>query len=212
MCPQTPSLSPEYSHKAGLQAVITRMPLQTRPVTQRRPRGARYNGPDHTCASEQDEAVLRGDVTAGLRLVLNEAKGVPVRFVFVKPATAARDDERRVASLPSPQQWHLRAVRVQQRAPPGQCSSRDGTDGLAASAGAGGSGSSDGREASGWLPHARWRRTAATGSPACIVGVDGFRARVPRDFNYIFSAFRTGIISKNAHWRKVCLSRGVVKR
>jgi hypothetical protein len=49
--------------------------------------------------------VLRGDVTAGLRLVLNEAKGVPARFVFVKPATAARDDERRVASLPSPQQY-----------------------------------------------------------------------------------------------------------
>jgi hypothetical protein len=104
MCPQTPSLSPEYSHKAGLQVVITRMPLQTRPVTQRRPRGARYNGPDHTWASEQDEAVLRRDVTAGLRLVLNEAKGVPARLVFVKPATAARDDERRVTSLPSPQQ------------------------------------------------------------------------------------------------------------
>jgi hypothetical protein len=48
--------------------------------------------------------VLRGDVTAGLRLVLNEAKGVPARFVFVKPATAAKGDERRVASLPSPQQ------------------------------------------------------------------------------------------------------------
>jgi hypothetical protein len=80
------------------------MPLQTRPVTQMRPRGARYNGPDHTWASKQDEAVLRGDVTAGLRLVLNAAKGVPARLVFVKPATAARDDERRVASLPSPQQ------------------------------------------------------------------------------------------------------------
>jgi hypothetical protein len=105
MCPQTPSLSPEYSHKAGLQAVITRMPLQTRPVTQRRPRGARYNGPDHTWALEQDEAVLRGDVTAGLRLVLNEAKGVPARFVFDRPATAVKGDERRVASLPSPQQW-----------------------------------------------------------------------------------------------------------
>jgi hypothetical protein len=35
--------------------------------------------------------------------VLNEAKGVPARFVFVKPATAAKGDERRVASLPSPQ-------------------------------------------------------------------------------------------------------------
>jgi hypothetical protein len=103
MCLQTPSLSPEYSHKAGLQAVITRMHLQARPVTQRRPRGARYNGPDHTWALEQDEAVLRGDVTAGLRLVLNEAKGVPARFVFVRPATAAKVDERRVASLLSPQ-------------------------------------------------------------------------------------------------------------
>jgi hypothetical protein len=103
MCPRTPSLSPEYSHKVGLQAVLTRMPLQTRPVTQRRSRGARYNGPDHTWASEQDEAVPRGDVTAGLRLVLNEAKGVPARFVFVKPATTAKGDERRVASLPSPQ-------------------------------------------------------------------------------------------------------------
>jgi hypothetical protein len=65
------------------------MPLQARPVTQRRPRGARYNGPDHAWAIEQDEAALRGDVTAGLRLVLNEAKGVPARFVFVRPATAA---------------------------------------------------------------------------------------------------------------------------
>jgi hypothetical protein len=33
MCPQTPRLFPKYSHKAGLQTVITRMPLQIRPVT-----------------------------------------------------------------------------------------------------------------------------------------------------------------------------------
>jgi hypothetical protein len=33
MCPQLPRLSPEYSHKAGLQTVITGMPLQMRPVT-----------------------------------------------------------------------------------------------------------------------------------------------------------------------------------
>jgi hypothetical protein len=32
MCPQLPRLSPEYSHKAGLQTVITGMPLQMRPV------------------------------------------------------------------------------------------------------------------------------------------------------------------------------------
>ena len=67
MCPQTPSLSPEYSHKAGLQAVITRMPLRIRPVTQRRPRRARYNGPDHTWASELNEAAPREGVVACLR-------------------------------------------------------------------------------------------------------------------------------------------------
>jgi hypothetical protein len=33
MCPQTPRLSPEYSHKAGLQTVIIGRPLQIRPVT-----------------------------------------------------------------------------------------------------------------------------------------------------------------------------------
>jgi hypothetical protein len=33
MCPQTPRLSPEYSHKAGLQTVITGRSLQIRPVT-----------------------------------------------------------------------------------------------------------------------------------------------------------------------------------
>jgi hypothetical protein len=33
MCPQTPRLSPKYSHKTRLQAVITGRPLQIRPVT-----------------------------------------------------------------------------------------------------------------------------------------------------------------------------------
>jgi hypothetical protein len=32
MCPQAPRLSPEYSHKAGLQTVITGRPLQIRPA------------------------------------------------------------------------------------------------------------------------------------------------------------------------------------
>jgi hypothetical protein len=90
MCPQTPGLSLEYSHKAGLQAVITSMPLQIRPVTQRRPRRARYNGPDHTWASELNEAALWDGVAAGLRLVPNGAKGVPARFVSVRPATTAK--------------------------------------------------------------------------------------------------------------------------
>jgi hypothetical protein len=66
------------------------MSLQIRPVTQRRPRRARYNGPDHTWASELDEAALRDDVAASLRLVPNGAKGVPALFVSVRPATAAK--------------------------------------------------------------------------------------------------------------------------
>jgi hypothetical protein len=45
--------------------------------------------------------------------VLNEAKGVPARFVFVKPATAAKGDERRVASLPSPQQLECSEAAVE---------------------------------------------------------------------------------------------------
>jgi hypothetical protein len=32
MCPQAPRLSPEYSHKEGLQTIITGRPLQIRPV------------------------------------------------------------------------------------------------------------------------------------------------------------------------------------
>jgi hypothetical protein len=60
------------------------MPLQIRPVTQRRPRRARYNGPDHTWASKPNEAALWDGVAAGLRLVPNGAKGVPARFVSVR--------------------------------------------------------------------------------------------------------------------------------
>ena len=55
-----------------------------------RPRRARYNGPDHTWASELDEAALWDDAVAGLRLVPDRAKGVPARFVSVGPATTAK--------------------------------------------------------------------------------------------------------------------------
>ena len=69
MCPQLPRLSPEYSHKAGLQTVITGMPLQIRLVTRGGHAGPIYNGPDRTWASELDEAALWDDFVAGLRLV-----------------------------------------------------------------------------------------------------------------------------------------------
>jgi hypothetical protein len=87
---QLPRLSPEYSHKAGLQTVITGMPLQIRPVT----RGG-HAGPVTmgriTCGPLSGiEAALWDDAVAGLRLVPNRAKGVPARFVSVRPATAAK--------------------------------------------------------------------------------------------------------------------------
>jgi hypothetical protein len=39
MCPQAPRSSPEYSHKAGLQTVITEKPLQIGPVIHSASRG-----------------------------------------------------------------------------------------------------------------------------------------------------------------------------
>jgi hypothetical protein len=103
MCPQTPSLSPEYSHKAGLQAVITSMPLQIRPVTQRRPRRARYNGPDHTWALGLNEAAPREDVAAGLRHSAEWSEGCPWPLCLCQTSDCGGGLERRVASLPSPQ-------------------------------------------------------------------------------------------------------------
>jgi hypothetical protein len=41
-------------------------------------------------ASELGEAALWDDAVAGLRLVPNRAKGVPARFVSVRPATSAK--------------------------------------------------------------------------------------------------------------------------
>jgi hypothetical protein len=104
MCPQTPSLSPEYSHKAGLQAVITSLPLQVRPVIQRRPRGARYNGPDHTWALGLNEAAPCEDVAAGLRQSAESCEGCPCPLCLRRTSGCSEGLERRVASLPSPQQ------------------------------------------------------------------------------------------------------------
>jgi hypothetical protein len=105
MCPQTPSLSPEYSHKAGLQAVITSMPLQVRPVIQRRPRGARYDGPDHTWALGLNEAAPWEDVAAGLRQSAESCEGCPCPLCLRRTSGCSEGLERRVASLPSPQQY-----------------------------------------------------------------------------------------------------------
>jgi hypothetical protein len=107
MCPQTPGLSPEYSHKAGLQVVITSMPLQVRPVMQRRPRGARYDGPDHTWALGLNEAAPWEDVAAGLRQGAESCEGCPCPLCLRRTSSCSEGLERRVASLPSPQQPHF---------------------------------------------------------------------------------------------------------
>jgi hypothetical protein len=54
LCPRVPGLSPEYSHKGGLQTVITEKLLQIRPVTRLSTRG-RYSGPNSMWASGRDE-------------------------------------------------------------------------------------------------------------------------------------------------------------
>jgi hypothetical protein len=104
MCPQTPILSPEYSHKAGLQAVITSIPLQVRPVIQRRPRGARYNGPDHSWALGLNEDAPWEDVAAGLRQRAESCEGCPCPLCLCRNSGCGEGLERRVASMPSPQQ------------------------------------------------------------------------------------------------------------
>jgi hypothetical protein len=100
MCPQTPRLSPEYSHKAGLQTVITGTPLQIRPVTRSGHAAARYNGPDHTWASMLDDAARWDDLVTGLRPMSYGAKGVPARcLVSVGPTTSAKASSK---------EWRLR--------------------------------------------------------------------------------------------------------
>jgi hypothetical protein len=104
MCPQLPRLSPEYSHKAGLQTVITGIPLQIRPVT----RGG-HAGP-----------VTMGRNARGPLSWTRPHCGMPSSPVFVwcrlkrrvslpalslsEQRLSSGDFERRVAFLPSLQQ------------------------------------------------------------------------------------------------------------
>jgi hypothetical protein len=101
MCSQLPRLSPEYSHKAGLQTVITGMPLQIRPVT-----GGGHAGP-----------VTMGRIARGPLSWTRPHCGMPSSPVFVwcrskrrvslpafslsEQRLSSRDFERRVAFLPS---------------------------------------------------------------------------------------------------------------
>jgi hypothetical protein len=105
MCPQLPRLSPEYSHKAGLQTVITGTPLQIRPVTR-----DSHAGP-----------VTMGRITRGplswtrphcgtsssqVFVWCRISEGCPCPFCLCQTSGCSEGFERRVASLPSPQSKH----------------------------------------------------------------------------------------------------------
>jgi hypothetical protein len=89
MCPQLPRLSPEYSHKAGLQTVIIGMPLQIRPVTcggHAGPvtMGRIARGP--LSWTRPQVGCLRRRSSSGA----DQAKGVPACFVPVRAAAEQR--------------------------------------------------------------------------------------------------------------------------
>jgi hypothetical protein len=103
MCPQLPRLSPEYSHKAGLQTVITGMPLQMRPVTH-----SGHAGPVAMGRSIRGPPNWMGPSAAGrprggpLSDVVT-SEGCPCPFCLRRTGDYSEGLERRVASMPSSQ-------------------------------------------------------------------------------------------------------------
>jgi hypothetical protein len=90
LCPRVPRLSPEYSHKRGLQTVITENLLQMRPVTCLSTRGP---WPNSTWVSGRDEGRGTGRLHrgSGLRLAMERTKGNRAsRHAFVDVATRRR--------------------------------------------------------------------------------------------------------------------------
>jgi hypothetical protein len=110
MCPQTPSLSPEYSHKAGLQAVITSMPLQIRPVTQRRPRRARLQWARSHVGLRAERGRAAGWFRRRPSSGAEWSEGCPRPFCLCQTSDFSEGLERRVASLPSPQHPSMRSL------------------------------------------------------------------------------------------------------
>jgi hypothetical protein len=103
MCPQAPRLSPEYSHKAGLQTVITWRPLQIRPVM-------RSGHEGHVTMGR----ITRGppcwtrpqDATTSSQVFVRRRVGRRVNLSVVLPPLVQRGWRKhsaRVASSPSPQ-------------------------------------------------------------------------------------------------------------
>jgi hypothetical protein len=103
MCPQLLRLSPEYSHEAGLQTIITGMPLQIRPVTCGGHAGPVTMG-----------RIARGPLNwtrphCGMTLSpvfvwCRSSEGCPCLFCLCQTSGCSEGFERRMTSLPSPQQ------------------------------------------------------------------------------------------------------------
>jgi hypothetical protein len=103
MCPQSPRLSPEYSHKAGLQTVITGRPLQIRPVTRDGhagpvTMGRITRGPP--CWTRSQDETTSSQVFVRWRMRRRVSLPVVLSSLVQRGGEGL---ERRVASSPSPQ-------------------------------------------------------------------------------------------------------------
>jgi hypothetical protein len=104
MCPQSPRLSSEYSHKAGLQTIITGRPLQIRPVMHSGhagpvTMGRITRGPP--CWTRSQGATTSSQVFVRRRV--GRRVNPPVVLPPVAASEVGEGIERRVASSPSPQ-------------------------------------------------------------------------------------------------------------
>jgi hypothetical protein len=103
MCPQAPRSSPEYSHKAGLQTVITEKPLQIGPVIHSATRGllqwAEFHVGLRVGRGRETERPRRRPSSCS---VLDEGWKLPVASLRWC-GEIGEGIERRVASSPSPQ-------------------------------------------------------------------------------------------------------------
>jgi hypothetical protein len=104
MCPQVPRSSPEYSHKVGLQTIITEKPLQIGPVIHSAA-WCLLQWLNSTLAFVLDEDAGRGDLVVGLRLAACWTKGGNCRSLCLRWCSEIGEGiEQRVVSSPSPQQ------------------------------------------------------------------------------------------------------------
>ena len=103
MCPQAPGLSPEYSHKGGLQTVITEKPSQIGPIMRSAARGLLQWAEFHVgLRVGRGRGMGRPRCRPSSCSVEDEGWTSPVVLLPLVQRDR-RSLERRVASSPSPQ-------------------------------------------------------------------------------------------------------------